>query len=106
MELLFTGWKRIVHYHQRSVTPADSLARVLDRKSLNWNWPDRMTAYGKIEGLSLSGDYLVEFKTNKDELRSLLTSFFETDPVAAQKLISEVQLNAIKSLKKKKVSKD
>ena len=133
MKLSFRGKDRdyLRHFHtvrpvwnwQRSQTLSGYFSAKPHRKSLDW--PDGKTAYGLVNGLSLSGNFVVKFEMNEVELGSLLMgsltakpvttqkliskalmNIFETDPVAAQKLISEVQLNAIKSLKKKKVSKD
>lgn len=49
----------------------------------------------------LSGNFLVKFEFTEAELRSWLISYYESDPEAAQSLVSKVQTDAFRTLSKK-----
>lgn len=101
MKLTFRGWRREVWPHTHDVIPVrkdGGYQPIEHRRSIHWT--EAMTAYGKLEGLGLSGNFLVEFKFTEAELRSWLTSYFISDPQAAQRLVAAVQVDAIRRLAK------
>jgi len=101
MKLTFRGWRREVWPHTHDVIPVkkDESYRPIDRRR-TVHWAEAMTAYGKLEGLALSGNFLVEFNFTETELRSWLTAYFMADPQAAQRLVAAVQADVIHRLAK------
>ena len=102
MKMKFRGWRREVYTHTHEVEAwkkvGNSYNRIDGRKSLTWS--DKLTAFGKIKGLSLSGDFLVEFSFTEAELKDWIRNYFKSDPVAACALVAELQLDSIKALAK------
>jgi hypothetical protein len=102
MKLTFRGWRREVWPHTHDVIPVrkeDGGYQPIERRR-SIHWTDPMTAYGRLEGLGLSGNFLVKFQFTEAELRSWLTSYFMADPQAAQRLVASVQVDAIRRLVK------
>ena len=103
MKMTFSGWRREVYPHTHTVYPVKKndyrFTPMERRKSLLWS--EGMNTYGRVNELALSGDFLVEFEFTEAELRSWLMSYFETNPEAAQALVSKVQSDAIRNLSKK-----
>lgn len=101
MRLTFRGWKREVMVHRHDVVPVKresqiSYTPLTNRKSMSWT--EGTTAYGKVQNLALSGDFLIEFTFSEAELRNWLTRLFEVDPERANAIVNEVQAKAIRRL--------
>ena len=105
INLRFRGWLREVNRHSHRVRAVEQSSRggfsfVEKDRPLTWEPnEDGLRGYGRLNGLSLNGNFLVRFDMNKAEIRSVLKSYIKSDPVAALKLCSEVQIEVIKSLK-------
>lgn len=99
MKLEFRGWKRQVTSHSHTVvpvikagtayrpTPAGPLAFSSSRK-----------AFGKVTGVGLTGDFLVELQFDDAELRSWLERYVAEQPELALPLLAEMHAKAILSL--------
>ena len=106
INLQFRGWGREVYPHNHKVQPVkvnkQGQYQSVENRPLTWKKSEGglgFNAYGKVRNLSLNGNFLVRFDMNKAEIRSVLKSYIKSDPVAALKLCSEVQIEVIKSLK-------
>jgi hypothetical protein len=102
MKIMFRGWGREVFPHEVEVTPVTKTDGTFypseRRRSLRW--ANGMTAFGKVEGLALSGAFLAEFTFTEAELRDWLRSYLAAEPDSALQLISSVQTEAIRRLAK------
>jgi len=107
MELEFKGWRRQVTIHKHKVTPvtrgtgAGYFYPVEELKEVKWLAPN--TCFGKVNGLGLSGDFLIKCSFSDDELESWLLSYAQRDPKKALKLFGKAQriaLDARDALKK------
>lgn len=99
MKVIFRGWGREVHRHSHIVKPVESTKQgFADNKKGPLRWHDGMVAYGKIEGVSLTGSFLVGFEFEQAELRSWLLNFAKSNPAETLRLTSEAQAEAIISL--------
>lgn len=100
MKITFRGWGREVFPHEVEVTPvkkANGTFYPADRgKSLRWD--GALTAYGKVDGLALSGAFLAEFTFTEAELKDWLRSYLAEQPESALELIGSVQAEAIRRL--------
>lgn len=61
-------------------------------------WHEGLCAYGKVENLSLSGSFLIQFEFEQAELKSWLLRFAESNPAEALRLMSEAQAEAMIAL--------
>lgn len=64
-------------------------------------WDDSKRVRGRVNGLGLSGDFLVELEFVPQELKSWLSAFAREHPVDALRLLSEAQADAIIALSSK-----
>ena len=100
MNIKFRGWGREVFPHEVEVIPVKktngSFYPADHGKSLRWS--SGLTAYGKVEGLALSGAFLAEFTFTAAELRDWLRTYLAEQPESALELISSVQAEAIRRL--------
>ncbi len=102
MKITFKGWKREVIEHVHEVIPVDRTStggyRSNDKKdSLEWTSPTHAT--GRLNDLGLSGDFLVDFEFNKQELTSWLKQLVQNESVYAIKLLSKLQAEAANNIK-------
>lgn len=102
MKIKFLGWQREVYPHDVDVVPVTmrdgKYHPVESGKSLRWS--DGMTAFGKVEGLALSGAFLAEFQFTEAELKDWLRRYLSAKPEKALALISAVQSEVILRLAK------
>ena len=61
-----------------------------------WSGPFR--ALGKVNDLSLSGSFLVEFTFDEAELRNWLTEYVKAHPASAVRLLAHAQAEALIAL--------
>jgi hypothetical protein len=106
MKITFHGWGRQVYPHEVKVIPCKQnegfdpvwCSPVKNGKSLRWS--DGMTAFGKLNGLALSGAFLAEFQFTEAELKNWLRSYLSVEPERALELIRTVQAEAIRRMAK------
>ena len=100
MKLTFEGWQRVVMVHTHELLPVKkefgSWWPNEKRKSITWT--DGKTAYAKVEGLELTGNFLVRMDFTEAELRSWLAQAFDEDPERTQALVASAQAKAIRKL--------
>lgn len=103
MKLEINGWGRVVQTHMKSVFPITLSNNLLtpDKAYGDLRWSDSTTAYGKVNGLKLSGNFSIKFKFEKEELRNWLLVAAESDPEGTLRLIGEAQAEAIIALQKR-----
>lgn len=103
MKLLFKGWKREVRDHDHDVIPVKHLASSYEPGEVGdpIEWTDSLQAFGKLEGLALSGSFLVQFSLEQAELRNWLSKFVRAKPEAAVRLLAEMQGEAVLALAKR-----
>lgn len=99
MKLEFTGWSRTVFKHKHNVQPVSQKGGFRPEGDGPIKWHKPLCAAGKLDGLSLSGDFLVQIEFEEAELRSWLLAYSKGSPEAALRLISEAQAEAIIALK-------
>ena len=105
MKMIFRGWgKERIGPHVHVVRP------VKKNKSGDYNadktdgplrWVDSLKARGQVVGLGLSGNFLVEFDFEQEELKNWLQRFVKAEPEAALKLMAEMHTEAILALSRK-----
>lgn len=102
MKMKFRGWRREIYPHTHEVEPVkktpSGYGSIAGRKSLAWT--DGTTALGKVKGLALSGDFLVEFTFTEAELKDWMRNYFRSNPEEAAAMVSELQLESISTLAK------
>jgi hypothetical protein len=99
MKVTFRGWEREVHAHNHVLKPVKHTSQgFVESKKGSLSWHDGLSAYGKIERVSLTGSFLAEFEFDQAELRSWLLKFAESNPAEALRLMSEAQAEAIIAL--------
>ena len=99
MKLNFRGWGREVKPHTHTVTPVKySSGKYVPESGqpLTWNGP--FNALGKVNHLSLSGAFLVEFTFEEQELRNWLTEYVKAHPASAVRLLAHAQAEALIAL--------
>lgn len=100
MKLVFRGWQRELKEHNHLVAPVDFKGGEYVAKSQNqpmtWNGP--FSALGKVNNLSLSGAFLVEFEFQEKELQSWLEQYVKADPASALRLLAQAQAEALIAL--------
>ena len=106
MKLHFRGWKREVFEHHHSVIPVAHKNNMFTPGETDdpLTCDSALHAFGKVEGLGLSGAFLVQFEFEQDELKDWLRQFVKAKPEAAIRLLSEMQGKAILALAKKQRS--
>ena len=99
MKVKFRGWKREVTEHEHVVLP------VKEKKDKSFesgkgliNWKSSSEALGRIKGLKLSGDFLVEFDFDESELKNWLREYIKDKPEDAVRLLAEMHGEAICTL--------
>lgn len=100
MKILFRGWRREVKPHERLVTPVElngSKYRIsASRKTLSFH--SSSEAYGKLTNLGLSGNFLVTFTFDPQELHDWLAAYVSENPKAALRLAIKMQTQAMNEL--------
>ena len=61
---------------------------------------------GRINGLGLNGDFLIELELKPEELRNWLTMYVQEQPEDAFKLLSELKAEALIQLLQKPTAKE
>lgn len=96
MKLTFRGWKREVTPHSHKVAPVEHkvgryYAQQIDQP-ITWNGP--LSALGKINSLGLSGNFLVEFSFEREELKSWLEQYAQSNPEDTLRLLAPIAAEA------------
>ena len=102
MKLLFRGWGREVKEHNHEVIPVAYLNNAYHPGETGdpLSWHSALNALGKVDGLVLSGSFLLKFSFEQEELRNWLRKFVQSKPEAAIRLLAEMQGEAILALAK------
>lgn len=98
MKLEFLGWTRAVHLHKHAVRPVARATRGYRAKPGPITWEKGLEAVGKVEGLSLGGDFLVRFSFEEEDMKSWLLSYAAAQPQAALRLMGIAQAEAMIAL--------
>ena len=97
MKLKFRGWRREVKTHEHAITALKISGRTYTKlgssEPLRWNGPHK--ALGAIEGVGLTGDFLLEFEFNAQELENWIRSYIESEPTEALRLVSKLNAEAV-----------
>ena len=99
MDLRFRGWHREVHVHDHGVSPVtdrDGGYYVSSSETLLWH--NSTLAYGKVDNLSLSGCFLIEFHMEPEELSDWLRTYAREHPEEALRLMAAAQAEAVIAL--------
>lgn len=106
MRFLFRGWRREVLKHRHDVRPVRFNGReflcVPGAESVVWH--GGLKAYGKLDGVALNGDFLVEFEFDQKELENWILKFADEHPEQAIKILSNAHAEALIALHKRVVS--
>jgi hypothetical protein len=106
MKLTFKGWRREAKEHDHPVEPVDCASGGYRAKTkdqpLTWSGP--LTAFGKVSGLGLSGDFLVEFTFEERELGNWFEQYLKAKPEEALRMIASLHAEAIIGLSKQSKS--
>jgi hypothetical protein len=96
MKIIFRGWNREIYRHEHPVTPVTqrggSYSPGNSGEPIDWSSAKR--AFGRVNGLSLGGDFLVEFEFESSELRNWLRHYVTDEPETAVRLLAEMQSEA------------
>lgn len=108
MRLLFRGWRRELTTHVHPVTAVEHRNGKFSPKGEGEPliWDDSLSAYGKVDGLALSGSFLIEFEFDEGELGNWLIKYSKKRPEAALRLIALAQAEATISLSKAHASEE
>jgi len=89
MKIELTGWRRSVLHHSHPVTPVSKSgnARYPTPEAKDATWESSLTISGKVDGLALSGDFLLRCSFNESELQSWFITYAKANPKQAKKLI-------------------
>ena len=99
IKVILRSWDREVHAHKHIVKPVEHTANeFVEGKKGPLRWHEGLCAYGKVENLSLSGSFLIQFEFEQAELKSWLLRFAESNPAEALRLMSEAQAEAMIAL--------
>jgi hypothetical protein len=98
MKVVFRGWGREIHAHKHAVKQVTHSSKGFSEKKGPLVWNSGLKAYGKFEGLALSGAFLAEFEFDQAELKDWLMKFAESNPAEALRIIAEAQAEALISL--------
>lgn len=104
MKLIFEGWDKVkVGPHEHVVTPLSLVDGKLapDKTPGPITWTGPLEASGRVTGLGLSGNFLVEFNFEPEELKNWLKEYVKAEPEAALRLLAEMQAEAILALTQK-----
>ena len=99
MKLTFRGWSREKKAHPHVATPVRSKDHDYSeqpRGPLTWDSYQRV--FAKLDGLGLSGDFLVEIELEEAELKSWLERFVDEKPERAIQVLARMQARAILAL--------
>ena len=99
MKLNFRGWKREVTPHTHTVTAVKFISGKYTPQTgepLSWSGP--FQAFGKVNNVSLSGSFLVEFTFEEQELQSWLAEYVKAHPASAVRLLAQAQAEALIAL--------
>jgi hypothetical protein len=103
MKIIFRSWNREVYRHEHPVTPVTrrggNYSPGNSEEPIDWNSAKR--AYGRVNGLGLGGDFLVEFEFESSELRNWLRHYVTDEPEAVVRLLAEMQAEAAICLARK-----
>ena len=95
MKITFRGWRREVYTHEHPIRPIPSTTSSSPLESgVPVQWCSGLQARGKIEDLGLTGDFLVIFDFEAEELRSWLSQYVASAPEDAVRLLAEMQAEA------------
>lgn len=104
MNIQFTGWDRRVLVHQHTVIPVlpgEGYVNVYeDLKDVRWAEPN--VFYGKVNGLTLNGCFMLKCEFSDDELLGWLSAYARHNPKKALKIIGKAQALAIEARDAKK----
>lgn len=98
MKLEFEGWSRVVHLHKHAVKAVVSGKNGYRPKQGPINWESGLEAIGKVEGLSLTGDFLVRFSFDEEDMKNWLLTYAAAYPEAALRLMGHAQAEAVIAL--------
>lgn len=99
LKLQFRGWQREVNEHVHEVIPIILRRnRYSPQEKGPLEWHNGQLVYGKVENLSLSGNFLVEFHLDPAELGSWLTAYAKEKPEDALGIIAKAQAEAVIAL--------
>lgn len=101
MKLTFRGWNRQVYSHGHKVSPIKSGSKrryPLGEPGEPLQWVDAKLARGRVDNLGLTGDFLVDFEFEEEELKNWLLAYAREQPGAAIRLLGEAQAEAIIAL--------
>ncbi len=99
MKMNFRGWKREVTQHTHTVTSVKYISSKYTPdpgQPLSWSGP--FQALGKLNNISLSGSFLVEFTFEEQELRSWLAEYVKAHPASAVRMLAQAQAEALIAL--------
>lgn len=95
MNITFVGWRGDILRHEHRVTPLYSASfDAPGGASEAVTWSRRLTASGKIDGVSLNGDYLMTIHLEPQELRNSIQAYIQSDPEAAAHLLAQMGAEA------------
>jgi hypothetical protein len=98
MKIKFRGWSRAVYPHNHEVIPltgGPNRRHPEGKADDALHWDSALSARGRINGLALTGDFLVEFQFNTRELRNWLSVYVTEHPEEAVRLLSEMKAEAL-----------
>lgn len=107
MKLTFRGWQRETRPHNHPVTPVRTTTGSFktDSSSPGLIWTDPASAYGKVNGLALSGAFLVHFQPEQSDMEGWLAAFVKSKPEEAVRLLAKMKAEALIQLAKPKDEK-
>lgn len=100
VNITFVGWRGDILRHEHRVTPLYSEAIDVPGGSSAEaiTWSRRLTASGKIDGVSLNGDYLMTIHLEPQELRNSIEAYIRSDPAAAAALLAQLGAEAHRAM--------
>jgi hypothetical protein len=101
MKLIFNGWSRTVYTHEHDVLPikgGPNRRAPIGKANEPLCWDNTLSARGRINNISLTGDFLVEFQFEASELRNWLSLYVKESPKDAIRLLAEMQGEAMINL--------
>lgn len=104
MKMELNGWSRSVTTHRPKVIPVDRALRGIGAKKLKpgpIKWHTPFCASACLEGLNLTGDFLLDVTFEEAELRSWLLAYAKGQPEQALRIIAEAQAEAIIAMQPK-----
>ena len=99
MKMKFRGWSREVYSHVHEVKPVVkkgskfSVGTMPDISASN----DEVRFLGRVVGLGLSGDFLVEFTLSNDDLNQLVQKKVLSDPLASISYLADLQAQVFRA---------